>query len=66
MIAAAVRKVVENENKLKHLLAMEDQNHNEEIMEAIREMVKKTSHANKQNTQVITLAVKESLMKVRF
>merc|ERR1711868_88812 len=32
-------------------------------MGAIRELVKNTRYANKQNNQVITMAVKESLMK---
>ena len=66
MIAAAVKKAVDKEDKLKHLLAMGGDNHDEEIIEAIRELVKNTRYANKQNNQVITMAVKESLMKVRF
>lgn len=68
MIAAAVKKAVDKEDKLKHLLAIGgvNGNHDEEIIEAIRELVKNTRYANKQNNQVITMAVKESLMKVSF
>ena len=66
MIAAAVRNAVDKEKKLKYIIAMGGKSHNEEIMEAIREIVKKTRHAKEQNTQIITMAVKESLMRVSF
>jgi len=66
MIAAAVRNAVDKEKKLKYIIAMGGKSHNEEIMEAIGEIVKKTRHAKKQNTQIITMAVKESLMRYKI